>query len=454
MDVPLRRTRPATVRPTSALPDLSHTVSNDVTGHMAGRPTRIVRREPAIGSDGGVVSGGLESRIQSSGLGRPLGPDVRALMEPAFGADFSRGRIHTASDLPAQMNADAFTTGNRIHFAPGVFSPDTQAGAHVLAHELAHVRQQDTTVRRLYKFDDVGDNVVTTWKADALRAFTPVGKPNEIFTAAQFVVANLKRGFSASPLPVDFEVSAPWVRKRARDAVEKTYNDEMLPRRVRLTDVDKKLAKDQVKSIRTDLQRFWTDMVETLSDSYAAGKAELDHAAGLVAAEMNALAKTKKIFKKDKDLILAKYSNLTIYNEAAILKAANVKVLEANKAPLPWQANAKNTLTAEQLAMFEQERTMIEQRLAQWETKRKDGQGTNEIGTYGTSFGGSGTGFKHNLLPLAVYNALLEWWKTVKGPTWSSDSQTTDYSLKKQRVTPHSPDLSPRFNYHIELAAT
>ena len=75
--------------------------------------------------------------------GSPLPDPVRDRMEQAFGADFSGVRVHANSHaMPPALGAQAFTQGQNIHFAPGQFAPDNQAGGQLLAHELAHVVQQ------------------------------------------------------------------------------------------------------------------------------------------------------------------------------------------------------------------------------------------------------------------------------------------------------------------------
>jgi hypothetical protein len=96
---------------------------------------------PATAGSGLAVS--IDSA--SSGGGQPLSLEARQFMEPRFGHDFGAVRIHadrTAGNLARQLQARAFTTGNRIFFAPGEFQPDRTSGKHLLAHELTHVVQQ------------------------------------------------------------------------------------------------------------------------------------------------------------------------------------------------------------------------------------------------------------------------------------------------------------------------
>jgi hypothetical protein len=77
--------------------------------------------------------------------GRPLDPAARAFMEPRFGHDFSRVRVHTdakAAESAREMNANAYTVGHDIVFGAGRYVPGTQAGRRLLSHELTHVLQQ------------------------------------------------------------------------------------------------------------------------------------------------------------------------------------------------------------------------------------------------------------------------------------------------------------------------
>lgn len=86
--------------------------------------------------------------------GRPLDAATRTFMEPRFGHDFSRVRIHTdaeAAQTAERLHASAYTLGDHIVFAEGRFAPSTPGGGRLLAHELAHVIQgagQNAVLRR------------------------------------------------------------------------------------------------------------------------------------------------------------------------------------------------------------------------------------------------------------------------------------------------------------------
>jgi hypothetical protein len=77
--------------------------------------------------------------------GSALPPSLRQRMEAGFGSSFADVRVHTggaAAAASAKLQAEAFTSGRDIAFAPGQYRPGTPAGDRLIAHELAHVVQQ------------------------------------------------------------------------------------------------------------------------------------------------------------------------------------------------------------------------------------------------------------------------------------------------------------------------
>ena len=73
--------------------------------------------------------------------GTPLPAPLRHQMETALGADLSAVRVHEGHQA-TMVSALAYTTGNHIHFAPGLYDPYSRAGRELLGHEVAHVVQQ------------------------------------------------------------------------------------------------------------------------------------------------------------------------------------------------------------------------------------------------------------------------------------------------------------------------
>ena len=77
--------------------------------------------------------------------GAPLPAEVRAFMEPRFGHDFSRVRVHSdaaGASSAREVNALAYTVGDHIVFDHGKYKPRSRVGGELLAHELTHVVQQ------------------------------------------------------------------------------------------------------------------------------------------------------------------------------------------------------------------------------------------------------------------------------------------------------------------------
>jgi outer membrane protein OmpA-like peptidoglycan-associated protein len=76
--------------------------------------------------------------------GRPLDPAALAFMEPRFGFDFSRVRVHTdakAAESARAVEARAYTVGEQVVFGGGEYAPSSVKGRGLLAHELTHVVQ-------------------------------------------------------------------------------------------------------------------------------------------------------------------------------------------------------------------------------------------------------------------------------------------------------------------------
>ncbi|WP_183564883.1 eCIS core domain-containing protein [Mucilaginibacter sp. SP1R1] len=88
----------------------------------------------------------LDNYVGSLGAsGQALPESSRQFFEPRFGQNFSNVRIHTdsvAAKSAQSINALAYTTGSNIVFNSGQYSPDSESGKRLIAHELTHVVQQ------------------------------------------------------------------------------------------------------------------------------------------------------------------------------------------------------------------------------------------------------------------------------------------------------------------------
>ncbi|GAA5156315.1 hypothetical protein GCM10023340_43800 [Nocardioides marinquilinus] len=139
--------------------------------HQHGPGCEHVRRRmggsggAVVGREGGALDADTSGEINSHrGGGRQMESGVLDRMQTAFGRDFSGVRIHDdapAARLNRMVSARAFTTGRDVFFGAGEYQPGTAAGERVLAHELAHTVQQESTVSRLVqrKASKVQDNV-------------------------------------------------------------------------------------------------------------------------------------------------------------------------------------------------------------------------------------------------------------------------------------------------------
>jgi hypothetical protein len=99
-----------------------------------------------ISETGSTGNNGLDSYVGSlNSSGQPLPENSRQFFEPKFGHDFSNVKLHTdsvAAKSAQSINALAYTSGNNIVFNSGQYSPDSESGKKLIAHELTHVVQQ------------------------------------------------------------------------------------------------------------------------------------------------------------------------------------------------------------------------------------------------------------------------------------------------------------------------
>lgn len=95
----------------------------------------------------------VENQINTSrGGGSVMDNSTLNFMENRFSNDFSGVRIHTdnrAVQMSRELNAQAFTVGNDIYFNEGKYTPSSENGKHLLAHELTHTIQQSGIRRKM-----------------------------------------------------------------------------------------------------------------------------------------------------------------------------------------------------------------------------------------------------------------------------------------------------------------
>jgi hypothetical protein len=88
---------------------------------------------------------GFAQGVASRG-GQALSDETRAFFEPRFGRNLAHVRVHSDAEgtrAAQAVRARAYTLGSHIVFGGGEYAPFAPAGRQLLAHELAHVAQQD-----------------------------------------------------------------------------------------------------------------------------------------------------------------------------------------------------------------------------------------------------------------------------------------------------------------------
>jgi len=107
----------------------------------------VLRSEQAAADTDPAGAAGVPESVREviSSTGRSLDASIQRAMEDRMGDSLGDVRVHTGPQAAAaceSINARAFTVGNHVAFNAGEYDPGSPEGQHVLAHELAHVRQQ------------------------------------------------------------------------------------------------------------------------------------------------------------------------------------------------------------------------------------------------------------------------------------------------------------------------
>jgi len=110
----------------------------------------LQRKEDNASGEGKTNNGTINETVSnaiddSRGKGSAMDDKTKEFMQDRFGENFSDVNIHAgqrAGELATNLNAKAFTVGNDIYFNDSQYSPNTQEGKRLLAHELTHVIQQ------------------------------------------------------------------------------------------------------------------------------------------------------------------------------------------------------------------------------------------------------------------------------------------------------------------------
>jgi hypothetical protein len=135
--------------------DLAHIVQHDVSGRTAiariptstTAPPPSQQRDDATNTQSATMRAAVPDVLHSRG--QPLDTATRTRMENRLSHDFGQVRVHAdarAAESAHALGANAYTVGRDIVFGAGQYRPSTGGGNKLLAHELAHVIQQEAAL--------------------------------------------------------------------------------------------------------------------------------------------------------------------------------------------------------------------------------------------------------------------------------------------------------------------
>jgi outer membrane protein OmpA-like peptidoglycan-associated protein len=219
-----------------------------------------------------------------STLGRPLDTDTREAMEANFGQDLSQVRIHTddkAADSAESVNAQAYTVGKDIVFGKGRHGDSSQVNQKLLAHELTHVVQQNSSPitgdLQIGKTNDLHEQA-----ADQM-AEQVVSKPNaaEHLPTAQQSAGVLQRQPETDSFPTqDLEPSPVGASIAGSSAI-----DGFELGKAELTEAHKKMLATKAAAIKRLLAQWPDSFISIVGHTDAVGTEEKNTTLGQERAE-------------------------------------------------------------------------------------------------------------------------------------------------------------------------
>ena len=243
------------------------------------------------------------------GDGHALEGGVKHRMQSAFGADFSGVRVHadsSAHKMSDRLNARAFTIGNDVAFGTGEYQPGTPVGDALIAHELAHVVQQqsgDVAGAPLTKGD--ANSGALEEEADV----SAVGAVVSLWSGAKSLFSNISRnslprlrsglklqrcsGYEKSDLQKKIDKLTPvadlvtYINKLGADDRKKAIKDL---EDIRIDYVDREVNPDAVALMEQALQEIYRGIAQKQAPAVTAP--EGGHPAGSVPPELLAGTRT------------------------------------------------------------------------------------------------------------------------------------------------------------------
>jgi hypothetical protein len=137
-------------------------------------------------------------------------------MEARFGSDFSDVRVHTdrsAAQSAEMLQADAYTTGRDIYFGAGQYAPQSDAGQHLLAHELTHTVQQS-------------EGSVSSSSASMSRSGLRVSQPNDPLEQEAEQAADIVTSPKQFAPPVPTPSSDPQIQREEKKSLGQRIVDK------------------------------------------------------------------------------------------------------------------------------------------------------------------------------------------------------------------------------------
>jgi len=170
-------------------------------------PSRVLQQLKQDGPRNEEIAAVVQATVSTAG--QPLDRETRAFLEPRFGHDFSKVRVHTdagAARSARAVDAMAYTIGTDIVFDHGRYQPRQREGQKLLAHELTHVVQQSQPAMSATSGPQQVESEAEQWSRDVARI--PEAKRQPITGA----LTSLARQSNPQPAPADIMSWEEFVR--------------------------------------------------------------------------------------------------------------------------------------------------------------------------------------------------------------------------------------------------
>jgi hypothetical protein len=186
--------------------------------------------------------------------GQPLDAGTRAFMEPRFGHDFSKVRVHAdsgAAESARAVNARAYAVGPDVVFGAGGYQPETTAGKSLLAHELTHVVQQTgAQTQSALEVNQPGDQYEQEADRTALAIARGRHSPALSQTAATTELMKQQAGKTASAKEDD--PNAKELKEKVGKLVKAKFNDDYKLAFDHYAGKDNSVGADEIKILLAD----------------------------------------------------------------------------------------------------------------------------------------------------------------------------------------------------------